>query len=315
MRGLTAIPRIRVGHASDFEAATGCTVILVDGGAVGGVDVRGSASGTAELPAMDPLHVTSHIHGVVLTGGSAFGLEAACGVRQYLEQQGIGFETSAARVPLVPCAVLYDLAIGRAEVRPTQAMGAAAAAAATRDPVEEGSIGAGTGATVGKMLGMACAMKGGVGSATVTLPGGVLVSSLVVVNALGDVRDPHTGALVAGTRRARDSRELANSADLMKQGVPAGFKGSHTTLAVVATNARLDKVRATKLAQLAHLGMAHAIHPVNTMSDGDVVFALSAGDYEARIDALGVAAAEAVAEGIVRAVRKAKSLGGVVGLG
>jgi L-aminopeptidase/D-esterase-like protein len=303
-----------VGHASDFRALTGCTVILLDGGAVGGVDVRGSATGAEELGALDPGHVTGEVHAIVLAGGSAFGLEAASGVRYYLERQGVGYRTGAAMVPIVPCAILYDLAIGRPDVRPTREMGEAAAAAASSSAVLEGAVGAGTGATVGKILGVRRAMKSGIGSAAVALPGGVLVAALVAVNAFGDVRDPATGTLIAGARRAPDSMELAGTELQMKQGVKGGFGLTNTTLAVVATNARLDKVGAAKLAQLAGLGMARVIYPVNTMYDGDVVFALSLGAAEADVNTLGSAAAEAVAEAILRAVRGAPSMGGLPGL-
>ena len=315
MKGLTDIRGIRVGHASDYDAVTGCTVVLCGAGAVGGVDVRGSATGTAELLTLDPGHVAGEVHAVVLAGGSAFGLEAAAGVRRYLEQRGVGFRTGAAVVPIVPTAILYDLEIGKANVRPTREMGEAAAAAATDGPVEEGAVGAGTGATVGKILGMRQAMKAGIGSAVVELPGGVLVAALVAVNAVGDVRDPATGKLIAGARRAPGSMELADSEAVMKQGGARDvFPAAHTTLAVVATNARLTKVGATKLAQLAGLGMARTIYPVNTMFDGDVVFALSLGERSADINALGVAGAEAVARAVVRAVRLARTVAGVPGL-
>ena len=258
MKGLTDIERIRVGHASDFDALTGCTAILCDGGAVAGVDIRGSATGTEEMDAMSPGHVADRVHAVVFAGGSAFGLEAASGVRRYLEKKGIGFDTGAAKVPIVPCAILYDLGIGKAHVRPTREMGEAAAAAASSDAVKEGAVGAGTGATIGKLVGgMRQAMKSGLGSSTVTLEGaqsGVRVSALVVVNAVGDVRDPQTGALIAGARKSPESMELADTARLMKRGLNVGFKRENTTLAVVATNARLNKVQAGKLAQLASLG-------------------------------------------------------------
>src|SRR6187200_860123 len=190
MKGLTDIPGIRVGHVSDYEAITGCTAILFEGGAVAGVDIRGSATGTQEIDTLNPLHVTPEIHGICLSGGSAFGLEAASGVRRYLEGIGVGYQTGAAKVPIVPGAILYDLGIGKSTIRPTREMGEAAAKAATTGQVAEGSIGAGTGATVGKAQGMKNAMKGGLGTYTVTLPGGVLVSALVAVNALGDVIDP-----------------------------------------------------------------------------------------------------------------------------
>jgi L-aminopeptidase/D-esterase-like protein len=320
MKGLTDISGIRVGHVSDYQAITGCTAILCPQGAVAGVDIRGSASGTEETPVLDAGHAAPQIHGILLAGGSAFGLEAASGVRRYLEHQGVGFDTGAAKVPVVPAAILYDLAIGKADVRPTAAMGEAAAAAATADAVKEGSVGAGTGATVGKILGMRQAMKSGVGTFTVTLPGEVMVSSLAVVNAFGDVRDPGTGKILAGARQTPGGADLADTdfADTQEQmmrGVTGGFAVRNTTLVVVATNARITKVQAGKLAQQSSLGMARTIFPVNTMFDGDIVFALSLGDRQADINVLGVAAAEAVAESIVRAVKFAKTLGGVPGLG
>jgi L-aminopeptidase/D-esterase-like protein len=316
MKGLTDIPGIRVGHVSDFQAITGCTAILSESGAVGGVDIRGSASGTSETPTLDPLHVDPVVHGILLTGGSAFGLEAASGMRRYLEAHGVGVTTPAAKVPIVAAAVLYDLGLGTSHVRPTMAMGEAAANAAGTAAVQEGSVGAGTGATVGKALGMRQAMKSGIGSFTVTLPGGVLVSALVAVNALGDVRDPATGKIVAGARKSPDSREFANAEEVLKQRPPAPLvRGTNTTLAVVATNARLSKVEATKLAQFGSLGMARAIYPVNTTNDGDTAFALALGNLRADINTLGIAAAEAVVQAILRAVRLAKTLGGVPGLG
>lgn len=314
MKGLTDIPGIRVGHVSDFGALTGCTAIVCEHGAVGGVDLRGSATGTEEIATLDPGHLTGRIHGIMLAGGSAFGLEAASGLRRWLERKGIGYETGAAKVPIVPAAILYDLGVGRADVRPSLAMGETAAAAAATDPVAEGCVGAGTGATVGKLLGMKQAMKSGIGSFTVTLSGGVLVAALVAVNALGDVRDPATGKIIAGARRAPDSREFVDSEAALRSGRLPGSALSHTTLAVVGTNARLTKIEATKLAQLAGLGMARTIYPVNTMFDGDIVFALSTGDKQSDVNALGAGAAEAVAQAILRAVRSAKSMGGVPGL-
>jgi L-aminopeptidase/D-esterase-like protein len=290
-------------------------VVLCEAGAVGGVDVRGSASGSEELGALEPGHVAGQAHAVVLAGGSAFGLEAASGVRRYLERRGVGFPTGPAVVPIVPCAILYDLAIGKANVRPTREMGEAAANAATTNAVAEGSVGAGTGATVGKIFGMRQAMKGGIGSATVALPGDALVSALVAVNAFGDVRDPATGKIIAGARTSEKSREFANSDEHLKRGVRGTFGRGNTTLAVVATNAQLSKVGAKKLAEFGSLGMARTISPVNTMFDGDLVFALSCGKVQADINALGVAAAEAVSQAILRAVRAAKSMGGVPGLG
>jgi L-aminopeptidase/D-esterase-like protein len=317
MKGLTDIDGILVGHSSDYDGLTGCTAILCESGAVSGGDIRGSATGTEEWDLLHPHHVTERIHAVVLAGGSAFGLEAASGVRRFLEHKGIGFETGPAKVPLVPCAILFDLSIGKASARPTREMGEAAAAAATNAAVVEGAVGAGTGATIGKILGMRQAMKSGIGSWTVELDGankGVKVSALAAVNAVGDVRDPATGKIVAGARTAANSMEFADSAKLMKSRGASGFARANTTLVVVTTNARLTKVEATKLAQLAQLGVARAISPVNTMSDGDVVIALSLGKAQAPVDALGVAAAEATSESILRAVRLAPTLGGLPGL-
>ena len=313
MKGLTDIAGIRVGHVSDFDAITGCTAILCEKGAVAGVDIRGSASGTEDTPALDPLHQDEAIHGILLAGGSAFGLEAASGVRRYLERRGAGVKFGGHTIPIVAGAILFDLGIGKGNVRPTIAMGEAAATAATTDAVAEGCVGAGTGATVGKIRGMGQAMKSGLGSFTVAMPGGVLMAALVAVNAVGDVRDPATGKIVAGARKSAGSREFLDSDRAMIELAPTG--GSHnTTLAVVATNAKLTKVQAQKLAQFASLGVARAISPVNTTYDGDTTFALSIGEAQANINSLGSAAAEAVAQAIVRAVRMAKTMGGVPGL-
>ena len=317
MKGLTDIPGIAVGHASDYEGLTGCTVILCEKGAVAGVDVRGGATGTEELLVAEPGHVADLVHAVVFAGGSAFGLEAASGVRKFLEQKGVGFETQVARVPIVPAAILFDLAIGKASARPTREMGEAAAAAASTGPVQEGAVGAGTGATVGKMLGMKCAMKSGVGSATVWLGGpneGVAVAALAAVNAFGDVREPSTGKIVAGARRAPDSREWL---DMERHLVGAGRERSqpwNTTLVCVATNAAFSRVQTSRLAQMAQVGLARTISPVHTMFDGDLVFAFSFGDRKADLTAVGVAAVQAVEQAILRAVRMAPSLGGVPGL-
>lgn len=313
MKGLTDIPGIRVGHVSDYEGITGCTAILVERGAVAGADIRGSATGTQEIDTLNPLHVTPEIHGICLAGGSAFGLEAASGVRRYLEGIGVGYPTGAAKVPIVPGAILYDLGIGKSTVRPTREMGEGAARAATTGAVAEGSVGAGTGATVGKSRGMKSAMKGGVGTYTVTLPGGVLVSALIAVNAFGDVIDPATGGIIAGARKSADSREFLNTTSELLKGLrmtPAAGN-SNTTIGVVATNARLSKTQATKLAQLAHHGLVRTISPVHTIVDGDTLFALSAGTEAADFMTLGVAAAEAVSQAVLRSVRTATSLGGV----
>ena len=315
MKGLTDIPGIRVGHVSDFDAITGCTAILCESGAVGGVDIRGSASGTQEIEALNPGHVADKVHGILLAGGSAFGLEAAAGVRRYLASRKVGLAFGGQHIPIVPAAILFDLGIGKPGVHPNVAMGEAAASAATSDAVKEGCVGAGTGATIGKLFGMRRAMKSGIGSWTLSLPGGVLVSALVAVNALGDVRDPASGKLVAGARRSAESSELADSEAEILRGAVIGGGSGNTTIGVVATNAQLNKVQANKLAQFASLGVARAIYPVNTMADGDTTFALSCGELRADINTLGVAGAEAMAQAILRAVRLATPMGGLPALG
>jgi L-aminopeptidase/D-esterase-like protein len=318
LKGLTDIDGLRVGHATDAEARTGCTVIIAEKGAVAGVDVRGSATGSCEIGVLDPGHVTSRVHAILLTGGSAFGLEAASGVRRYLESKGIGFTAGTGQVvPIVPAAVLYDLGFARRGTRPSREMGETAAASASTQSVVEGAVGAGTGATVGKVYGLQQAMKSGVGSATVWLDGpyaGVRVAALAVVNALGDIRDPDTGRLIAGTRESAESSNLIDSAAELKRGARAGFSGGNTTLVVVATNAQLNKVQAGKLAEFGSIGVARSISPVWTMADGDITFALSCGEERADLNGLGVAAAEAVAQAIVRAVRMAPSVGRLPGL-
>lgn len=316
MKGLTDIPGIRVGHASDFGALTGVTVVLCEGGAVAGVDIGGMATGTQEMDVLSPLHVTPVVHAVTLAGGSAFGLEAASGVRKYLERKGVGFAVGPARVPIVPAMILFDLGIGKADVRPTREMGEVAAAAANTGAVVEGSVGAGTGATVGKLFGMSRAMKGGIGSFTVPVGAkGVLVSALAAVNAFGDVREPGTGKLVAGCRRAAGSKELIGTEKTMLAAGGGAGNGGNTTLCVVATNAKLSKVGATRLAKMAQAGVLRALSPGHTMVDGDIVIALSIGTVEEDMNVLGVAAAEAVGQAIVRGVTMAKGMGGVTGLG
>ena len=312
MPQITDVAGIKVGHAADARAVTGCTVVLCERGAVGGVDVRGSAPGTRETDALRPMNLVERVHGILLTGGSAFGLAAADGVMRFLEERGAGFDVSVAKVPLVAAAVIFDLMIGDPAVRPTPEMGYAAARAASGGPVEEGSAGVGTGATVGKLLGPLSAMKGGVGTWAAALPGGVVVGALVVVNAYGDVRDDATGQILAG---ARDQRgRFLDMARALMSGQDSARFGTNTTLAVIATNAGLTKEQANKLAQLGHDGIARVISPPHTMYDGDTVFALSAGNAKAQMIPLGAAAVEAVAEAVKRGVRLAKGLGGVPGL-
>jgi L-aminopeptidase/D-esterase-like protein len=309
---LTHVPGFRVGHASDIVGCTGCTVILCPEGTVGGVDIRGSATGTRELDPLSPLHLVPHIHAVLLAGGSAFGLDAAAGVMQYLEERGIGFDVQVTRVPIVPTAILFDLRLGDARARPDARMAYAACQQATNGPIQEGSIGAGTGATVGKLYGIGQAMKAGLGTAGVDLPSGARVAALAVVNAYGDVRDPSTGRLLVGAREASRGHCLADTAAAMRRGVTRkGYTAESTTLAVVATNAHLTKEQATKLAQVSHHGLVRTIVPVHTTLDGDLVIALASGAAEADLNSLGLAAADVVAEAILRAVRKATALGGL----
>lgn len=292
--------------------------MLCEEGAVAGVDIGGGATGSEELDVMSPLHLTPVVHGVTLAGGSAFGLEAASGVRRYLEKKGVGYAVGSLRVPIVPAMILFDLGLGKPDVRPTREMGEVAAAAANNRAVVEGSVGAGTGATVGKLFGMSRAMKGGIGTYTVGVGAkGVLVSALAAVNAFGDVRDPETGELVAGCRKSETSRELAGTErSMLVSGAGRSPRaGGNTTLCVVATNARLSKVGATRLAKMAQAGVLRALSPGHTTVDGDIVIALSAGRLEADINALGVAAAAAVGQAIVRGVRTARGMGGVIGLG
>ncbi|GIX46453.1 MAG: peptidase S58 [Candidatus Tectimicrobiota bacterium] len=313
---ITDVPGVLVGQESDAQALTGCTVLVFPAGAVGGVDIRGSAPGTRELETLSALHLAPRIHAITLAGGSAYGLEAASGVMRALEEMGIGFPMPAARVPLVPAAILFDLGLGSATRRPDAAMGYAACRAATAGAVAEGNAGAGTGATVGKLFGMRCAMKGGVGTASVCLDEAVWLGALVVCNAFGDVVDVRSGRLLAGARLAPDSLVLADSAQQIRLGKTSQLpQGTSTTLGVVATNARLSKPQAQKLAQLAHQGVTRALSPAHTLFDGDLLFAVSTGSQPADLTRLGVVAADLVAACLVRAVRAARSAGGVPGLG
>jgi L-aminopeptidase/D-esterase-like protein len=312
---LTRVPGIKVGHVTLTGRPTGCTVVLAEKGAVGGVDVRGAAPGTRETDLLSPLNTVDRVHAIVLAGGSAFGLDAASGTVRWLEEQGIGYETRVARVPIVPSAILFDLGVGDPRVRPTADCGYRAAAGATAAPVAEGSLGAGAGATVGKLRGLSRAMKGGIGSASVERSDGLIVAALVAVNSLGDVIDPATGAVVAGVR-TESGRDLADARRLLRTEAAQARSLENTTLAVIATNARLTKSEATKIAQMAHDGLARAIWPVHTPSDGDTVFALATGSRETGDDLLlvGALAADVTAEAIVRAVKNATSAAGIPAL-
>ncbi|MER3455377.1 MAG: peptidase S58 [candidate division GAL15 bacterium] len=313
MPAITDVAGIRVGHATDLEAATGCTVVLCEQGAVAGVEVRGSAPGTRETDLLHPLNRVQHVHGVLLTGGSAFGLAAADGVMRYLEERGVGYDVVVARVPIVPAGVIFDLWLGRPDVRPDAAMGYAACQAASEDPPGEGTVGAGTGATVGKLYGPVGAMKGGVGTWGETLAGGQVVAALVVVNAVGDVLAAD-GSVLAGTRDPATGK-LVGSAALLRSGyVPPRMLGQSTVVGVVATNVSLSKVECNRLARVAHHGLAQAVSPSHTTLDGDTFFALSLGQVEGVYDVVAAAVPSVVAEAIRRAVRAARGLHGIPGL-
>ncbi|MFO8056625.1 MAG: P1 family peptidase [bacterium] len=313
---ITDVPGVKVGHYSDYEHGTGATVCIFEAGAAGSVDVRGLATGSRELPVLDPLHVTEKCHGLCLAGGSAFGLAAADGVMKYLAEQGIGYMARVALVPIVPAAIIFDLSFISADVRPDASFGYAACEAATAEPVESGCVGAGTGATVGKILGIENATKGGVGSASVRSPEGVTVGALSVVNNLGDVLDMETGAVLAGARDP-SSGKYANTEKLLREGAPVESPagGENTNLVAVATDAALDKAGAAKLARMASAGMARVLAPAHSVFDGDLVFAFSTGDKPLDINRLGAMAAHAVALSINRAVTEASSLGGVPACG
>ena len=306
---ITDVPGILVGHAQDDSALTGCTAVLCPKGAVAGVDQRGGAPGTRETDLLRPLHRVEKVHGILLTGGSAFGLDAAGGVMRYLEERGVGFDVGVARVPIVPAAVIFDLAIGRADVRPDAAMAYQACLKATTAPVIEGSSGAGTGATVGKILGMRNATKSGVGSASVELIDGLCVGALAVVNALGDVIDPHTGDIIAG---ARSEYGFADTLKVMQNLLkPSPTSTNNTVIGVVATNAKLSKEEANKVAQMTQDGLARAVRPAHTMDDGDTIFALATGTHatsDRDFTTIGALAAEVMADAIVRAATQSAGL-------
>lgn len=315
LAGLTTVEGIKVGHVTLTERPTGCTVILVEAGAVGGVDVRGGAPGTRETDLLDPANTqVTEVHAVVLSGGSAFGLDAASGVVRYLEERDIGYAVGSVRVPIVVGAVLFDLLVGSdPSIRPDAECGYRAASLANTDPVAEGSVGAGAGATVGKIRGMGRAMKGGIGTASLRRADGLTVAALVAVNAVGDIVDPSSGTVIAGVRTA-DGDNLASARDLILSGFVGELEsGSNTTLGVIATNAQLTPAEATKIAQMAHDGLARAIYPSHTPPDGDTIFALGTGTHtgEADLFTIGTLAAEVIARAVVRAAREASGLPGL----
>jgi L-aminopeptidase/D-esterase-like protein len=308
---LCDVPGVLVGHATDEDRTTGCTAVLFEDpdGAIVGVDVRGSSPGTRETDRLGPIGAARGTHALLLTGGSAFGLAAADGVVRFLEEKGIGLDVGVARIPLVSAAVLFDVVMGDPAVRPDAEMGHRAASSATSGDFAQGSVGAGAGATVGKVLGLDRAMKGGVGSASVRLDDGLVVGALAAVNAFGEVRDPWTRKVIAGPRL--EDGTLGDTVELLPEVADRLRWGESTTLGIVATNARLTKPQANKVAQMAHDGLARAIYPVHTSLDGDIVFAAGTGEVEAAPDIVGAWGARVIEVAIVRAVLAAEGSNGI----
>jgi L-aminopeptidase/D-esterase-like protein len=312
---LTDVPGLRVGHAQDMNALTGCTAILCEAGAVAGVDQRGGAPGTRETDLLHPMHLVERVHAILLAGGSAFGLDAAGGVMRYLEERRVGYDAGVTRVPVVPAAIIFDLGLGSPLIRPDAAMGYQACLNASSDPVAQGNVGAGTGASVGKLLGMGSAMKAGLGSASIRLGPHLVVAALAVVNALGDVLDPETGQVIAGVRSPTGG--FAGSLQVMA-GMAGGVQlaqTSNTTIGLVATNAILTKEQVNKVAQMAQDGLARAIQPAHTMLDGDTIFALATGEVEADVNLVGSFAALAFTQAVLQAVLQASPAGGLPAAG
>jgi L-aminopeptidase/D-esterase-like protein len=309
---ITAVEGITVGHHTLTERPTGCTVVIAEKGAAAGVDVRGGAPGTRETDLLNPLNLVQQVHAVVLAGGSAFGLSTADGVIRYLEQKQIGFPYGGRVIPIVPAAILFDLSVGDASVRPGPDCGYAAARTATNAPVPEGNVGAGAGATIGKWLRSDRGMKGGIGSSAIELPDGIVIGAIVAVNAAGNVVDTATGRFIAGSR-TEDGRSIEDARALLRSRSRASAApGANTTIGVVATNATLTKVQAAKVAQMAHDGYARALYPAHLTVDGDTIFALATGTHAGAVDLdqIGALAADAVAEAIARAARAATGIPG-----
>lgn len=307
---ITDVPHVKVGNMQNDDALTGCTVVLLEKGAVCGVDVRGSAPGTRETDLLDPINLIDEVHAICLSGGSAFGLDAVTGVMQYLEEQGMGLDVGVAKVPIVPGAVLFDLPIGNPSVRPDRQMGYEAAKRAISGSFPLGNVGAGCGATVGKLAGFDTCMKGGLGSASLTLENGLTVGALVAVNAVGDVRDPKTNEIIAGPL-SRETGEIIDSLEYLKTHSESSvLPGMNTTIGVVAVNAAMTKAEAKKVAQVTQNALARTIFPVHTMLDGDTVFAVGTGSEKFPVDLIANVAAEAMEIAIVRAVKEAESVEG-----
>lgn len=313
MGTITDVPGVKVGHASDFEAITGCTVILFDDPANGAVDLRGGGTSTRQIDSLLPHNTFGKVHGVLLTGGSAYGLDASGGVMRYLEEGGRGFKTGYGLVvPAVPTAVLFDLGIGNGKIRPDAEMGYEACLNANSDPVEEGSVGVGTGATVGKILGLNNAMKGGVGSASFTFENGDVVGVLVAVNSFGDVISSQDGGIIAGVRDPNDATRFLSTVNLVKREVKKELEPfMSTTLAIAVTNVRFSKEELFRISAIGQTGITRVISPSNTSADGDLVFTLSCGDSRGDANTFGIIAAELISEAIISAVKKARSLGAI----
>lgn len=309
-RNLTDIEGIKIGHEQDYKGATGCTVVLCEEGAIAGVDVEGGSPGTRETELLSPLNRVDKAHGILLSGGSAFGLDAASGIMEYLESHDAGFDVGVTKVPIVPGAILFDLGIGDYKKRPDKQMGLQACENAAGDTCKEGTIGAGTGATVGKVLGMDRAMKGGLGTYCLQV-GELMVGAMVAVNCFGDVVNPETGEIVAGA--LSDSGSFVNTEEFMiKQFENRKNKNQeNTTIGVVVSNAKLNKAEANKLASMAHDGFARTMRPSHTMVDGDTIFTLATGEVESDLDLVGLLAADVMEQAVIRAVKMATSLHGV----
>lgn len=312
--GITDVQGVKVGHFTETRRPTGCTVLIFEKGATGGVDVRGAAPGTRETDLLNPVNTVQQVHAILLSGGSAFGLDAATGVMRYLEEHGVGLHVGPNLVPIVPAAILFDLGVGDSKIRPTADSGYKACQAAKTGQVEEGNVGAGTGATVGKMFGQNQAMKSGLGTASIHVGNtGIVVGAIVAVNAVGDVSDPSTGKIIAGARTPNGSGFLDSMRQIREGRLVQVPAGAHTTIGVVATNVAFDKAQTTKIAQMAHDGLARCINPVHTPNDGDTVFAVATGAIPARADhgAIGAIAAEAMSQAIVRAIMNARGIPGL----
>jgi L-aminopeptidase/D-esterase-like protein len=314
---LTSISGVEVGHFTHRSRPTGCTAILFRKGAVAGVDVRGAAPGTRETDLLNPINTVQQVHAIMLSGGSAYGLDTATGAMKYLEEQGIGFHIGGQVVPIVPAAILYDLGVGDGRIRPDASAGYHACKAASTAPVPEGSVGAGAGATIGKLFGPKSMMKSGIGSAATEIgQTGIRVAALIAVNAVGDVVDPSTGRIVAGARNPDASGFLDSMARLRQGRTRPIESGRNTTIGVIATNATFDKAQMTKIAQMAHDGLARAIRPVHTPMDGDTLFAAATGIAKSPVDhgVIGAVAAEVVAEAVLQAVKQATGVLGIPAL-